>query len=162
MDDERNLPPETPRGLNDTSEPSDDNAPAEAAPSGDAGAPSDQGAGMHYEPNRRFGPRMSNASSTPEVPEGPFGPDVTKISAGTRAGWIALGVLLGVIGLFIVLIIYRRRDPVVFWAALRYVLIGTAIGIILELFLIQTLAGSQAASVAGLSPDAPGWTSTNF
>ena len=158
MDDERNQPPQRPP-IPEDGAPSFEDSPFDdgAAPRDGRGpeggnAADEKGADIDYERNRRLGPN---------VPNGPFGPDVTQISTATRAGWIALGVVLGPFGLLVALVLYRQRDPIIFWASLRYVLIGAAIGIILELLLIQALIdGSAAMQAAG--PGSPGWTSANF
>ena len=103
-----------------------------------------------YEPNRRY-------------------PDAaTGITTGMKAGWMVLGILLGVLSLPIILIVYWRRDAELRFKAFRYTLIGVGIGMILQFLLIGWLNSAHpdlANEVLGTTPAEPGssgWTSTNF
>ena len=135
MDDERNQPPTRPDTQDDGNMPDTDQPPSGSGPQ------------LDYEPNRR---------------RGPFVPDGDEPTTLQRALWIALGALLGIIGMFIVFLMYRKRDPMTFWIAMRTVMIGVAIGLIIEIFLFQMITGQPAATGGATGPGSPGWTSTNF
>ena len=97
-----------------------------------------------YEPNRRFTPRR---------------PDEPQLKPAACFGWVALGIVLGVFALLVAYLVYKRRDPALFWASLRYVLIGVGIGLLIDMLVLQMLSGNVNQ---GLEPGSPGWTSNNF
>ena len=99
----------------------------------------DQGADQgEYEPNRR--------------------PDAGNVSRSMIAGWVALGVLLGIFSLIIVFFLYSKRDADVRSQAIRFSLVGIGVGLILQILLLQYMTGGASVSAsAGGS-----WTSSNF
>lgn len=97
-----------------------------------------------YEPNRRN-------------PEAAYG-----ITTKMKVGWIALGFFLGIFSLIVMFVLTQNRDAIERAIAMRYVLVGLALGIIAELFFLSMLGALDLASAPISTSESSSWTSTSF